>query len=380
MRTKVAALRQTILSQPTDAPCHSPPPDAPSSLDGDTTASNSMKGVQSALLVGVKDDSGNDIVDTVMKKKKTSPQHSLECTSVSEDDENDPDAITGPKEPPLSPMPCSTILESTLLVASPISNLTTDLRAFRSDRNHPAAPEDASTRAIANTTSRSPPPSGASTRNAETTTTIPTMRLVESVALQDPYGDTGLYTGVVARGRPESHGTMHYRDGRTYTGSWKRGRWHGYGKAVFANGDSYMGEYEADVRNGIGRYEWADGRVYDGRFSNDQREGAGTYSWPDGSVYAGKFRRGLRHGQGTFTFADGSVYSGEWVNGKQHGTGECVWKDGRCYRGEWAKGRAHGFGVEVRPDGSLRHEGEWHCDRPVRSSKTKHTKDSRGEQ
>jgi MORN repeat len=39
---------------------------------------------------------------------------------------------------------------------------------------------------------------------------------------------------------------------------------------------------------------------------------------------------------------------------------------GRTYRGEWQDGKAHGYGVEHRPDGSIRHEGEWKKDRPIR--------------
>ena len=186
--------------------------------------------------------------------------------------------------------------------------------------------------------------------------------------ITDPYGDKGYYTGVLIRGKPESHGTMQYNDGRTYTGEWKRGRWHGQGKTIFANGDVYTGEYNYDKREGVGRYEWRDGRVYDGRFETDQRRGSGVYSWPDGSVYTGEFKDGLRHGNGSYTFADGSVYTGSFKNGKHHGIGECVWSDGRCYRGEWVEGQAHGHGIEVRADGSIRHDGEWKHDRPVRKS------------
>lgn len=197
---------------------------------------------------------------------------------------------------------------------------------------------------------------------------------VTKYPITDPYGDKGLYTGVLIRGKPDSHGTMQYKDGRTYTGEWQRGRWHGQGKTIFANGDVYTGEYHYDKREGVGRYEWSDGRVYDGRFETDQRRGSGVYSWPDGSVYTGEFRAGLRHGSGSYTFADGSVYTGEFKNGKHDGIGECVWSDGRCYRGEWVEGRAHGYGVEVRADGSIRHDGEWRYDKPVRkSNKKKHS-------
>jgi hypothetical protein len=182
----------------------------------------------------------------------------------------------------------------------------------------------------------------------------------------DPYNEEGLYTGILIRGKPETHGTMKYNDGRFYTGSWKRGRWNGHGKIIFANGDTYTGDYVRDQRHGIGRYEWSDARVYDGRFENDQREGHGTYSWPNGSVYSGDFHLGLRHGYGTYTYEDGSVYCGEWQNGKQHGRGECVWAHGGCFRGEWLNGHTYS-GVEVRADGTIRHDGKWHNNRPIRT-------------
>ena len=96
------------------------------------------------------------------------------------------------------------------------------------------------------------------------------------------------------------------------------------------------------------------------------REGHGIYTWPDGAKYSGDFHKGLRSGQGRYEFKDGSVYVGEWQNGKYHGKGDCHWSDGRVYRGEWVEGRASGFGVEIRPDGSIRHEGQWENDRPIR--------------
>lgn len=61
----------------------------------------------------------------------------------------------------------------------------------------------------------------------------------------------------------------------------------------------------------------------------------------------------------------------EWENGKYHGVGECRWSDGRSYRGEWKDGRANGYGVETRPNGTIRHDGEWKEDRPIRESKKK---------
>lgn len=184
--------------------------------------------------------------------------------------------------------------------------------------------------------------------------------------IEDPFGDAGLYSGLLVGGRPHGQGDMQYSDGRSYNGEWQHGRWHGYGRALFANGDFYVGQYENDQRHGVGRYEWSDGRVYDGHFFRDKRQGTGTYKWPDGSSYYGEFLQGFRHGQGHYSFPDGSSYTGQFQRGKYHGIGECVWRDGRRYRGEWQGGRANGYGIEFGADGTVRHDGEWSNDRPIR--------------
>ena len=183
----------------------------------------------------------------------------------------------------------------------------------------------------------------------------------------DPYGDQGEYAGELdAEGLPKGQGTMQYTDGRIYNGEWRQGQWHGTGEAVFMNQDVFQGMYHQDQRHGYGTYKWNDGRVYAGEFCMDQRQGQGTYRWPDGARYEGEFHKGLRHGEGRYTFTDNSVYTGEWRKGKYHGVGECHWADGRTYKGEWATGKAHGYGVEMRPDGSIRHDGEWQNDNPIR--------------
>jgi hypothetical protein len=41
-------------------------------------------------------------------------------------------------------------------------------------------------------------------------------------------------------------------------------------------------------------------------------------------------------------------------------------QDGRVYKGEWKEGKAHGYGVEKRSNGTIRHEGMWDKDNPVR--------------
>lgn len=197
---------------------------------------------------------------------------------------------------------------------------------------------------------------------------------VDSLQIRDPYGDEGIYTGMLVHNKPHGKGRMQYEDGRVYSGDWREGRWHGLGEVQFANGDYFKGNYQHDQRHGYGVYRWKDGRMYDGSFQNDQREGLGEYQWPDGACYKGWFRAGFREGEGTYRFADGSVYTGEWKEGKYHGLGECAWADGRVYKGEWSIGKAHGYGIEYRKDGTLRHDGEWNYDVPVRDTKKRAAK------
>ena len=92
----------------------------------------------------------------------------------------------------------------------------------------------------------------------------------------------------------------------------------------------------------------------------------GTFTWPDGAVYQGDFVNGQRHGQGKYTFSDGGCYEGSWKDGRYDGYGTCVWEDGRKYQGEWKQGMAHGHGVETYSNGTVRHEGLWQDDEPVR--------------
>mmetsp|Transcript_1700 Transcript_1700/g.3664 ORF Transcript_1700/g.3664 Transcript_1700/m.3664 type:complete len:684 (+) Transcript_1700:94-2145(+) len=192
---------------------------------------------------------------------------------------------------------------------------------------------------------------------------------VVNKTLLDPYGDKGVYTGVVLRttGMPHGLGRMVYEeDGRIFEGDWRHGRWHGYGKATFSNGDAYDGEYKFDQRHGKGVYKWADGRIFDGQFSEDKRHGHGIFTWPDGAVYDGDFVNGQRQGHGKYRFADGGEYVGSWHGGRYSGFGTCTWEDGRRYRGEWRNGMAHGRGTETYPNGAVRHDGQWVDDEPVR--------------
>jgi len=196
------------------------------------------------------------------------------------------------------------------------------------------------------------------------------VQVVEN-SLLDPYGDEGTYTGTILKttGMPHGKGKMVYAiDKRVYDGDWRHGRWHGYGCAVFANGDNYEGEYRFDHRHGKGKYYWSDGRIYDGIFSEDKRHGTGIFKWPDGAIYEGEFNNGQRDGHGSYTFNDGGQYVGGWKDGRYNGYGTCTWEDGRYYKGEWKDGAAHGKGVETYVDGTVRHDGLWLNDLPVRNS------------
>lgn len=194
------------------------------------------------------------------------------------------------------------------------------------------------------------------------------------VWVTDPYGDQGQYQGDIDdQGMPHSTiGDIIYMDGRKYIGGWHHGHWHGPAKVKHANGDLFEGNYDMDKRQGQGTYKWNDGRVYVGDFHNDKRHGSGEFRWPDKACYVGHFENGHRHGYGNYKFPDGSVYEGEWKNSQMHGQGECQWADKRIYSGEWRYGKAHGLGKETRPDGSIRHDGLWDEDKPLRNLPCSH--------
>ena len=80
----------------------------------------------------------------------------------------------------------------------------------------------------------------------------------------------------------------------------------------------------------------------------------------------GEFANGQREGNGSYKFSDGGQYDGSWKDGRYSGYGVCSWEDGRCYRGEWRNGMAHGKGIETYADKTVRHDGQWVDDEPVR--------------
>jgi hypothetical protein len=186
----------------------------------------------------------------------------------------------------------------------------------------------------------------------------------------DPYGEKGVYTGDLSKSTcmPNGNGRLAYeKEGRWYEGDWIHGRWTGTGRLSNGDGDFYEGGLKNDHKHGTGIMKFADGRVFEGEYIRGQMiQGKMTYQ--DGSVYGGSWVDGMRHGRGKCVFVDGSEYEGEFREGNFHGQGKMTWNDGGWYIGEWCDGEMHGKGKEVRPDGTLRHDGEWSRGQPLRAS------------
>ena len=191
---------------------------------------------------------------------------------------------------------------------------------------------------------------------------------VTALIVTDPYGEQGTYTGSISNstGMPHGFGRLEYdKAGRWYEGDWKHGRWTGQGRLSNGDGDYYEGGLKNDHKHGRGVMRFADGRIFEGEYVNGQMvEGKMTYQ--DGSTYSGGWVDGMRHGRGRCVFTDNSVYEGEFKEGEFFGHGKMSWSDGGWYEGEWYNGEMQGFGKEVRPDGSLRHEGQWVKGQPIR--------------
>ncbi|GKY97762.1 hypothetical protein MPSEU_000734400 [Mayamaea pseudoterrestris] len=191
---------------------------------------------------------------------------------------------------------------------------------------------------------------------------------VQALVVTDPYGEQGTYTGSIsnATNMPHGYGRLEYdRAGRWYEGDWKHGRWTGHGRLSNGDGDYYEGGLKNDHKHGRGIMKFADGRVFEGEYINGQMiEGKMTYQ--DGSTYTGSWVDGMRHGKGRCVFTDHSVYEGEFREGEFYGYGKMSWSDGGWYEGNWVYGEMDGYGKEVRPDGTLRHQGEWRKGQPVR--------------
>lgn len=193
---------------------------------------------------------------------------------------------------------------------------------------------------------------------------------VKDKQIVDPYGEKGVYTGELSKSTcmPNGRGRLEYeKEGRWYEGDWIHGRWTGNGCLSNGDGDFYEGGLKNDHKHGEGIMKFADGRVFEGEYIRGQMiQGKMTYQ--DGSVYGGSWVDGMRHGKGKCVFVDGSEYDGEFREGNFHGHGKMTWNDGGWYTGEWCDGEMHGRGKEIRPDGSLRHDGEWARGQPIRSA------------
>lgn len=194
--------------------------------------------------------------------------------------------------------------------------------------------------------------------------------IVRDKQIVDPYGEKGVYSGALSKSTcmPNGEGRLEYeKAGRWYEGDWIHGRWTGYGRLSNGDGDFYEGGLKNDHKHGTGIMKFADGRIFEGKYIRGQMiEGKMTYQ--DGSVYGGSWVDGMRHGRGKCVFVDGSEYEGEFREGNFHGKGKMTWNDGGWYVGEWCDGEMHGRGKEIRPDGSLRHDGEWSRGQPIRSA------------
>ncbi|CAJ1964939.1 unnamed protein product [Cylindrotheca closterium] len=193
---------------------------------------------------------------------------------------------------------------------------------------------------------------------------------VKDRQIVDPYGEKGVYTGELSKSTcmPNGRGRLEYeKEGRWYEGDWIHGRWTGTGCLSNGDGDFYEGGLKNDHKHGEGIMKFADGRIFEGEYIRGQMiQGQMTYQ--DGSVYGGSWVDGMRHGKGKCVFVDGSEYDGEFREGNFHGHGKMTWNDGGWYVGEWCDGEMHGRGKEIRPDGSLRHDGEWARGQPIRSA------------
>ena len=193
---------------------------------------------------------------------------------------------------------------------------------------------------------------------------------VKQQVIVDPYGEKGTYAGTLSKGTgmPHGRGRLEYAAGRWYEGEWKQGRWTGQGRLSNGDGDLYEGELRNDHKHGQGTMRFADGRVFVGEYVNGQMT-EGKMIYQDGSTYEGGWADGMRHGRGKCVFTDGSIYEGEFREGEFHGHGKMTWSDGGWYEGEWWNGEMHGQGREMRPNGTLRHEGAWSKGQPMRRKK-----------
>ena len=215
----------------------------------------------------------------------------------------------------------------------------------------------------------------ADTTTTSTTTTTTTPRPatynVDNQPITDIHNQVGVYSGtlLVETNQPHGFGSIKYisRDnGRFYEGHWQNGRMHGQGHLLYPNGDEYEGDFYQDMRHGHGVLQKHTHTRYVGEWQHDERHGKGLLTTADGSTYEGDFVGGVQQGFGRADFAKGGYYEGQWKQNMYWGTGICVWPSGRMYSGEFVKNKSHGQGIELNPDGSMRYEGMWNDNKPMK--------------
>ena len=135
--------------------------------------------------------------------------------------------------------------------------------------------------------------------------------------------------------------------------------------------DVYEGDYNMDgKKHGRGTHRFADGGVYEGEFANGKHHGQGMYRYVGGAVYEGEWKSGNMDGKGIYQYADGAMYEGEFRDNSIQGKGIYRYATGAVYEGDFVDGKSHGKGIEWKPDGSVRHYGEWRHDKPFGESST----------
>jgi len=132
------------------------------------------------------------------------------------------------------------------------------------------------------------------------------------------YNDGSAYTGQLADGMREGHGTWTSASG-SYEGQWRRSSLDGYGKQQWTDGRTYEGQFREGKFDGRGVMTWITAQgtmVYDGQYKNDVKHGQGRFVWPDGRIYDGAWQHGKRSGMGTYTNLKGEAKAGAWEEDK----------------------------------------------------------------
>jgi len=207
------------------------------------------------------------------------------------------------------------------------------------------------------------------------------------------------YTGNMAYGEREGHGSLYWTDGSYYSGTWSDNVKNGEGTLFYANGDIYTGIWGNEKKSGEGKYvyssgekskgrdestltskyvirpddQWeyftgqytegtrttgayntSSGSIYNGAFSKSGKyDGEGVYIWACGKKYVGNFIDGEMSGKGTLTYAQGWTYTGQFSDGKFNGFGKFSWSENHYFEGEFRDGKMTGDGVYAFEDGGF---------------------------